>query len=403
MSLTCRGRIAILDLWGANSYSSHKCERFPSLVIRIGYHESVIRDLAILFIHLIVTITRLFGPGGARSVVAESLLVKHQLLILNRSRERAPVLRPIDRLIVGLCAILMRPTRLLRSAIVLKPSTILSFHRALVKRKYRLLFTPKTRGKPGPTGPSPALVSAILEMKRRNPKFGYQRIADQISLIFDVEIDKDVVRRVLARHYRPEPGSNGPSWLTFLGHSKDSLWSVDLFRCESLILKSHWVMVVMDQFTRRIIGFAVHAGALDRPAVCRMFNSIIGGSKNPRYLSSHHDPLFRFRQWNANLRILEMMELKTVPYVPLSHPFVERLIGTVRREYLDQVPFWGALDLDRKLLRFKDYYNHDRAHQGLTGASPNQKGGVADRSLARLDDYRWEKRCRGLYQLPAVA
>jgi transposase InsO family protein len=219
-------------------------------------------------------------------VISESLLVKHQLLIVNRSRVRAPVLRSTDRVIVGLCAILMRPTRLLRSAIVPKPPTILSFHRALVKRKYRLLFTPKTRGKPGPTGPSPELVSAILEMKRRNPKFGYQRIADQISLIFDVEIDKDVVRRVLARHYRPEPGSNGPSWLTFLGHSKDSLWSVDLFRCESLILKSHWVMVVMDQFTRRIIGFAVHAGALDGPAVCRMFNSIIGGSKSPRYLSS---------------------------------------------------------------------------------------------------------------------
>ncbi len=109
----------------------------------IGYDDSVMRDLAILFIHLLVTIARLFGPGGARSVVAESLLVKHQLLIFNRSRERAPVLRPTDRLIVGLCAILMRPTPLLRSAIVLKPTTILSFHRTLVKRKYRLLFTPK--------------------------------------------------------------------------------------------------------------------------------------------------------------------------------------------------------------------------------------------------------------------
>jgi hypothetical protein len=76
-------------------------------------------------------------------------------------------------------------------------------------------------------------------MKHRNPSFDYRRIADQISLVFDIEIDKDVVRRVLARHYRPEPGSNSPSWLTFLGHSKDSLWSVDFFRCESLILKSH--------------------------------------------------------------------------------------------------------------------------------------------------------------------
>lgn len=96
------------------------------------------RDLLLLLVHLIVTITRLFAPGGARSVVAESLLVKHQLLILNRSRERAPNLRPLDRVIAGLCAGFMRPTRLLRSAIVLKPSTLLGFHRALVKRKYRL-------------------------------------------------------------------------------------------------------------------------------------------------------------------------------------------------------------------------------------------------------------------------
>ncbi len=147
------------------------------------------RDLAILFIHLVVAVARLFRPGGVRSIVAESLLVKHQLLILNRWRERAPGLRPSDRLIVGLCVSLMRPARLTRSAIVLKPSTILSFHRALVQRKYRLLFTPKNRGMPGPKGPSPELIAAIVEMKRRNPNFGYQRIADQISVVFDIGID----------------------------------------------------------------------------------------------------------------------------------------------------------------------------------------------------------------------
>ncbi len=361
------------------------------------------RDLGILFIHLIVTIIRLFGPGGARSIVAESLLVKHQLLILNRPRARAPDLRPRDRVIAGLCACLMRPTRLLRSAIVLKPSTILSFHRALVKRKYRLLFTPKNRGKPGPKGPSPELIAAIIEMKRRNPSFGYQRIADQISIVFDIEIDKDVVRRVLAKHYRPAPGSDGPSWLTFLGHSKDSLWSVDLFRCESLILKTHWVMVVMDQYTRQIIGFAVHAGILDGSTVCRLFNSIIGGTMSPRYLSSDNDPLFAFHQWNANLRILEVTEVKTVPYVPLSHPFVERLIGTIRREFLDQVPFWSARELERKLLLFNEYYNRDRVHRGLGGSIPDPKPANTDQNIARLNNYRWNSCCRGLYQLPAAA
>jgi putative transposase len=168
------------------------------------------RDLAILFLHMIVTLVRLFGPGGLRSVVAETLLVKHQLLILNRSRERAPNLRPLDRVIAGLCASLMRPTRLLRSAIALKPSTIMAFHSALVKRKYQLLFTPKRCGKrPGPTGPTPELIAAIVELKRRNPRFGYLRIAQQLSFIFGVDIDKHVVRRVLAKHYRPDPSGGG--------------------------------------------------------------------------------------------------------------------------------------------------------------------------------------------------
>jgi len=118
------------------------------------------RDPAILFIHLIVTITRLIGLGGPRSVVAESLLVKHQLVILHRGRERAPNLRTMDRIIAGLCSLVIRPGRFLRIGVVLNPSTLLAFHAALVKRKYRQLFSPKRRGKPGPKGPSPELIAA---------------------------------------------------------------------------------------------------------------------------------------------------------------------------------------------------------------------------------------------------
>src|SRR5688572_33461670 len=101
------------------------------------------RDLVVLFLHLLGTLVRLAGPGGARSVVAESVLVKHQLLILNRSRKRSPNLRLSDRIVAGLCELVMRPRRLIRSAIVLKPSTLLSLHRALTKRKYRSLFSPQ--------------------------------------------------------------------------------------------------------------------------------------------------------------------------------------------------------------------------------------------------------------------
>ena len=69
--------------------------------------------------------------GGIRSVVAESLLVKHQLLVLNRGRTRAPNLRFADRIIAGLCTLLMRPARILPAAVVLKPSTLFHLHHVL--------------------------------------------------------------------------------------------------------------------------------------------------------------------------------------------------------------------------------------------------------------------------------
>ena len=86
------------------------------------------RDLVIFLVHVIVTLSRLLGPGGIRSVVAESVPVKQQLPILDRSRQRAPSLRASDRFIAGLCTLFMQPTRVIRSAIVLKPSTLVTRH-----------------------------------------------------------------------------------------------------------------------------------------------------------------------------------------------------------------------------------------------------------------------------------
>src|SRR5208283_5736142 len=193
-------------------------------------------------------------------------------------------------------------------------------------------------------------------MKRRNLRLGCRKIAEQISSAFGLELNKDVVRRILIQHYRSAPRGDGPSWLSIIGQARDSLWSVDLFRCESILPQSYWVMVVMDIFTRRIIGFGVAAANLDGPGVCRMFNRAIARRNMPKHLSSDHDPLFRFQRWLANLRILEIDEIKSVPGTPRSHAFIERLIGTIRRDYLDQTLFWTHGDLERKLDSYKVYY-----------------------------------------------
>ena len=172
-------------------------------------YNRAMRDIVCPFIHIIVTIFRLCRRGGVRSVVAESVLLKQQLLILNRSRNRAPNLRASDRFIAGLCSLFIAPTRRVRSAIILKPSTLSNLHKILVNRKYRLLFSSAHRRKPGPKGPSRELIDAIVETKRRNPSWGCPRIAQQLALAFGVSIDKDIVRRVLAKHYRPKGAACG--------------------------------------------------------------------------------------------------------------------------------------------------------------------------------------------------
>jgi putative transposase len=270
--------------------------------------------LLILAVHLLATIAKLLRPGGVRAVVAESLLLKHQLVIGSRARRRAPNLNSFDRFVLGLGSI--PASRIPKLAVILKPRTLLRFHEAFKKRKYRWLFSSGGHRRPGPKGPSKELIDAIVEFKRRNPRVGCPRIAQEIARAFGIDIDKDIVRRVLAKHYRPEAGTDGPSWLSFIGHMNDSLWSVDLFHCESILLRSHWVTVVMDVFTRRIIGFGVERADPCGASICRMFNQISAGKSLPRHLSFDHGPLFRLHRWLANLRILEVEEIKSIPYVP---------------------------------------------------------------------------------------
>ena len=188
-------------------------------------------------IHFFVTLAKLIRPGGVKTVRAENLILKHQLMTLTRQRTRAPQLTTFDRVLFGYLAFFISKERLKKIAVSLKPATILKFHQALVKRKYRDLYSRQTRI-PGRKGPEQDLIELVVEMKRRNPRFGYGRIAMQIYKEFGVDVSRFTVARILHRNYNKLPDTDGPSWLTFIGHAKDSLWSADLFRCESVMLKS---------------------------------------------------------------------------------------------------------------------------------------------------------------------
>ena len=137
----------------------------------------------VLGIHLLVTLARLLRPGGVRAVAAESLILKHQLVIVGRSRRRAPNLTSFDRVVLGIAALFVSVRRIPQLAVILKPSTLFRLHRLLVDHKYRRLFSSsRPRRKPGPKGPAAELIAAIVEMKSRNPNFGHLRIASRLAM-----------------------------------------------------------------------------------------------------------------------------------------------------------------------------------------------------------------------------
>ena len=112
------------------------------------------KDLIILLVHLLTTIAKLLGPGGAKTIIADSLLMKHQFLIINRTRRRAPNLTALDRFLLGFWSLFLNPRHIQRVAVIMRPSTLLKFHHLLKQLKYRRLYSSSRKGKPGPKGPS---------------------------------------------------------------------------------------------------------------------------------------------------------------------------------------------------------------------------------------------------------
>src|SRR5262245_29975385 len=151
------------------------------------------RDLVLAVVHLAVVTAKLCGSGGVRAVMAENLLLKQQSIVLRRARKRAPNLRPSDRLLCGFWSMFLSAGRIRKVVAGLGPSTRLRVHQALVRYKYRWLFSSRpNRTKPGPKGPSQALIEAIVELKSRNPRFGCPRIAHIIAQTFGIDIDKNI-------------------------------------------------------------------------------------------------------------------------------------------------------------------------------------------------------------------
>ncbi len=238
-------------------------------------------------------------------------------------------------------------------------------------------------------------------MKQRNPRFGCPRIAQQISKAFGIEINKDTVRRVLAKHYRPGSNDGGPSWRTFLGHLTDSLRSTNWFRCKLPALRNHRVLGMLNSFIRQIMGYDIHYGSVDEIACCPLLENAASMMEAQKPLNSDHDPPLLYHRWERML--LGGDATNTVAILPLSLPCAEWRMETVSGNNIDYLPFYNAVDLEGKFKEFTNFCILLRLHSPINEdtSAKIDKCSVLDR--AKIDHFAWKRHCYELFQAPIAA
>ena len=311
------------------------------------------KTLALLVIHLLTTLAKRLGPGGAKAIIAESVLIKHQQLIVRRSTGKTPRLTTSDRFLCGFLALFMRPGRIRKVAVVIKPATLTKFRSALFSHNYYRLFSSRKNAKPGPKGPSDDLVRVIVELKQRNTGFGCPRIAQQINKAFGVNIDKDVVRSVLAKHYRPAPHDGGPSWLTFFKHTRDSLSSIALPRRESILTKLHSMLLAIRHFIRPMIGFGLTRCNCYQAEFYSLVSAAIPVVDDSKPFDPVHNPPFLHDRCRRKFWVVG--RIQTVALFPRSPTFTERRIRTRRRNQTDYRSDCSVNECEPALNVFNDY------------------------------------------------
>ena len=262
------------------------------------------------------------GVRTQRSLVFENLALRHQLAVLQRTAPR-PRLRRSDRLFWVLLSRLWSGWA--DAVSVVQPATVIRWHRT----GFSLFWTWKSRRNgPGRPAVAPEVRGLIRRMSTANPLWGAPRIHGELQKL-GVEISQAAVSKYVVRHRRPP----SPSWRTFLDNHLGSLVSVDFFVVPTVMFKVLFVFLVLAHDRRRV----VHVNVTDAPTAQWTAQQIVEAfpwETAPRYLLRDRDAVYGV-VFSSRVQALGIREVKAAPRSPWQNPYVERLIGTLRRECLN--------------------------------------------------------------------
>ena len=291
----------------------------------------------------------------------ENLALRHQIGVLQRSARRRPKLTSRDRLL-WMC--LSRLWSDWRSALaIVQPETVLAWHRA----GFRLFWTWKVRrGQPGRPVISREVRDLIRKMCRENPGWGAPRIHGEL-LKLGIDIGESSVSKYMVRCRKPP----SQTWRTFLENHAQQLVSIDFFTVPTLRFQVLYVFLVLAHDRRRILHFNVTAHPTAE-WTGQQLREAFPFAQLPRYLLRDRDAIFG-DAFRGQVRDMGIQEVLCTPRSPWQRAYVERVIGSIRRECLDHVIVFDESSLRRILRSYLDYYHRSRTHLSLGKDSPEPR------------------------------
>jgi putative transposase len=287
----------------------------------------------------------------------ENLALRHQIGVLQQSARKRPKLTSLDRL---LWVWLSRVCSGWRSALaIVEPETVLAF---------RVFWTWKVRhGQPGRPIISREVRDLIHKMCRENPFWGAPRIHGEL-LKLGINIGESSVSKYMVRSRKPP----SQTWRTFLENHAQQLVSIDFFTVPTIRFRVLYVFLVLAHDRRRILRFNVTAHPTAE-WMGQQLREAFPFEQLPRYLLRDRDRIFG-DDFREQVRDMGICEVLSAPRSPWQRAYVERVIGSVRRECLDHVIVFHENSLRRTLHSYFDYYHRSRTHLSLGKDSPEARG-----------------------------
>jgi putative transposase len=291
----------------------------------------------------------------------ENLALRHQLGVLRRSAPKRLKLGAADRM---LWVWLRRVWADWKSALlIVQPDTVIAWHR----KGFRLYWTWRVRrGKPGRPALPQEIRDLIRMMSRNNPMWGAPRIHGEL-LKLGIDITEPTVAKYMLRHRKPP----SQTWRTFLDNHMKSMVSVDFFTVPTLRFQVLYVFLVLAHDRRRILQFGVTAHPTAEWAVQQLRNAFPWESA-PRYLLRDRDRIFG-EEFVSQVKAMGIKQVLSAPRAPWQRAYVERVIGSIRRECLDHVVVFSESSLRRTLSSYCGYYHNWRTHLSLGKDAPEAR------------------------------